>query len=440
MALVTETSAVKEHSTFGASGASRWLACPASISLAEKAPPERESPYAEEGTKAHACLEFLVKNRQNQKAAVKTALKTWTGDMVKHALDALDWAEERQTALGGSVLLSEQKVDASSFTRDGEFGTLDLAVVQEFGRLVVVDYKYGAGYAVDPEGDDGKGNPQLIYYALALSVEYDHNFQDVELVVIQPRAYHESGSTTRSMVMTMDELLSWEPKFLAGVKRATHPQAAFQAGPHCKWCRATTICPELKDGALRQAQAVFSDKDGLASIPAPEVVPIANLSTMLKAAEKLKAWCKGIEDHAAHVLEKGGEIPGFKLVQKRGTRKWKDEAASAKEARKKFGDTAFTKPELLSPAQLEKAAKGHDDWVKARVTAESSGTTLVSADDPRPAVKPLEQVFGTKNIISVIAGGELKAGDAVKFSGKLKNGLPIVLAAKPIAVKTKRVK
>jgi hypothetical protein len=397
MAFETKTSEVKDHATFSASGAERWLNCPGSIKLAEKAPPAPESEYAAEGTAAHACLEFLLKNRWKLEAATKTARKKWDPDMVEHALFAVGWVLEKAAGLPGSEILSETRVDSTPFLKvPDQFGTLDVSIVQEFGRLVVIDYKYGAGHAVDPEGDGGEGNSQLVYYALALSYVYGHTFTEVELVIIQPRAYHESGDVVRSFVMSMDALLAWGPRFEAGALEAQAKAPGFASGPWCRWCQAATICPELKTKALKQAQVVFNDETGLESVPEPKLITLPNLTTILDACDRLDDWIGKVREHALHVLERGGDIPGFKLVAKRGIRKWKDEDEVSAEARERFGDMAFTTPRLLSPAQLEKAArtaKGVDEWVSARVTAESSGTTLVRESDKRPAVRPLEKVF-----------------------------------------------
>lgn len=401
--LDTKVGAEKEHATYSASGASRWLGCPGSINLCEKAPEAPEGRYAAEGTKAHKCLEFLLKNRRNEKVAVATALKTYSAEMVTHAAEATKWILDRAEETGGEVL-SEQQVDSSPFTCEGQFGTLDAAIVDEFGTLTVVDYKYGAGIAVDPAGDDDRGNPQLVYYALGLSHLYHHNFLTVELVVIQPRAFHESGNTTRSFAISMDALLEWEPIFRDGVKRTKAKDPPLATGSWCRFCSAATICPELKSKAMLDAQIVFDDAKGIESVPEPKLIVLPHLGTVLDACDKLEAWIGKVREHAVHVLESGQFIDGFKLVAKRSPRRWIDAENATAEAIKKFGDLALTEPKLLSPAQLEKAAKGTKDldkWISDHVTDESSGTTLVRETDKRPAVETIDQIFN-KPVVSLL--------------------------------------
>lgn len=394
--LDTRTSEIKAHAEYSASGAERWLNCPPSHELSQKAPEAPESSYAAEGTEAHACFEFLLKNRHNLKVALTVARKTYSADMVEHAKAAVEWLAQRAANMPDAEILSETRVNSSPFLIEGQFGTLDAAIVEEFGRLLVCDYKYGAGIAVEPVDEDGNENPQLVYYALALSYAYNHNFQDVELVVIQPRAYHESGETIRSVVIPIDRLLSWHRRFRDGVMATSDKDAVFKTGKWCRFCRAAPICPELKDKALKDAQIAFSDTEGLASVPEPTMIKLPNLGTILQACDKLENWIERVREHARHVLERGGEVEGFKLVEKRGTRKWSDEEKTAAEARKKFGDRAFSQPKLLSPAQLEKAVKGADEFVAKRTKVEVSGTTVVPVTDKRPAVNTIEQVFGDK--------------------------------------------
>lgn len=380
----------KDHAEFSASGSHRWLSCPGSHELSKQAPVQAESRYAAEGTQAHACLEFLLKNRTRLDAAVISAGKRYTADMVKYAKEAVDWILGQEAG----EILSETRVDSSLFTCNGQFGTLDAAIVREFGRLTVIDYKYGAGIPVDPALEDGTANSQLVYYALGLFIMYEgHNFTDVELVVIQPRAWHPSGETTRTHIMSVPELLSWKDTFRNGVMATSDPNAPLAAGSWCKFCTAATICPELKDESLRAAQIEFDDDTGLMVIPEALPVKIPNLGKVLTACDKLEAWIAVVRQHAQGLLERGEEVPGWKLVQKRATRKWKNDAAVIT----RFGEKAYAPRKVLSPAQLEKTIKSAAEWTKANTTAESSGLTLVDSSDKRPAVNPAHHDFLPEN-------------------------------------------
>lgn len=388
----------KAHADFSASGAYRWMACPGSIELCKSAPETPESPYAAEGTMAHECVEFLLKNRANFAAAIKMAKKKYPPEMVEHCVASADvilsWLSDACQEYGEDVeFLCETKVDSSLFTCGGQFGTLDAAIVPHFGRLTVIDFKYGAGTVVDPAGLDGKGNPQLVYYALALSYQYDHNFTDVELVVIQPRAFSgEDDGGLRSHVMTMAELKAWHPRFRDAVMATGPKSAPLVAGDHCRYCGAKAICPEVKEKAMEQAKIVFADAEVVA-LPDPKLQAIPDLAQMLKAADKLETWIEGVRAHATLVLERGGKVPGFKLVEKRAPRRWVDEEMFAKQ----WGQDAFADPKVLSPAQFEKKFgkkfPNRQAYVDNFTHTTSSGNTMVSESDKRPAVKVMEDIF-----------------------------------------------
>lgn len=397
--LKKKTSEVKEHAEFSASGSARWLNCPGSHERSKAVPPLPESKYALEGTEAHACLEFLLKNRSELPAAILAASKKYPADMVEYALEAVEWVKKRFGEYGYTVkLLCETKVDASPFTCSDQFGTLDIGFVDEFGWLEIADFKYGAGIGVDPREENGELNSQLAYYALAVSHMYDHNFSGVRITVIQPRAFHESGETIRTAEATMDELLSWHDRFRQGVMETSDPKAPLKTGKWCKFCPVSINCPELKDKSFKDAQIVFSDTKGITNLP--EVLTLPNLGVILDACDKLEAWTSRVREHAFHVLENGGEVEGWKLVEKRGTRKWVDKENVEAEAIELFGLKALSNPELLSPAQLEKKLKSTagladwvGDWIAKRVTCQSSGNTLVRSVDKRQAARSIDTIF-----------------------------------------------
>ena len=55
----------------------------------------------------------------------------------------------------------------------------------------------------------------------------------------------------------------------------------------------------------------------------------AELAKALENASILETWCRRVKEFAHAEAEHGRVPPGWKLVAKRATRKWKDEAAAA---------------------------------------------------------------------------------------------------------------
>lgn len=399
MAKVT-TPTEKQHATFSASASERYIACPGSISLS-KGIKGRDSEYAQEGTDAHYCLEVLMQaSPGEQRRVMKDLYAKYPEEMVNHACDARREILDRAEACGSDVVvLSETRVDSTWFTTEDEddpqFGTVDAAIVDLFGRLEVIDYKYGRGVPVEPED-----NTQMIYYALGLAAKYDFNFESVRLTVIQPRAEHSRGPI-RSWDLSIKDLRAWAQVFRRAVQEAQSPDPKLAVGDWCRWCPAKIKCPEMADKALKQAQADFDDETGEIEVPAADVVlpliPPEKLARMLKAFDRLEDWIKAVREYAFEQAKGGVTIPGFKLVDKRGIRKWRNVEHVTKLARKTFGDEAFSAPELLSPAQLEKRI-GKDNetlrhFLDQHASMETSGLTLVPETDPREATNSAAKDF-----------------------------------------------
>jgi hypothetical protein len=117
-----------------------------------------------------------------------------------------------------------------------------------------------------------------------------------------------------------------------------------------------------------------------------EAIDVQTLGAYLANADILEDWIKDLRALAHQILDSGAPVPGYKLVAKRGTRQWIDEAQAHVELRK-LGIDPHKEPELVSPAQAEKELKKRkmtlpDDLV----VSVSSGTTLAAESDPRPAV------------------------------------------------------
>lgn len=298
----------------------------------------------------------------------------------------------KKLAWPGSELLIETKVDLTHIDpRMG--GHLDYAFVETFGRLHVIDFKYGAGVVVEPEE-----NTQLICYAIGVARMYDYNFTEVVIAIYQPRAEHEAGPY-REWVTDIETLLAWEKKFKEAAARTLQPDAPLKYNEKwCRFCPAKSICPEISTQALKDAQLAFTDAEGLDDIryPVPNKVGLGkfDLGKIMEALPKLETWIKAVREHAFAYAQAGNELPGWKLVEKRSTRKWLDPEKTAARARFQFGSVAFTEPELLSPAQLEKVVgKKYDKWIANRVTAISSGMTLVPETDSRSSVQLADAFF-----------------------------------------------
>ena len=107
----------------------------------------------------------------------------------------------------------------------------------------------------------------------------------------------------------------------------------------------------------------------------------------------MKERIKALEAFAYAEASSGSEIPGFKLVDKRATRKWAQDDGETQTALFNMDlhdQDIYEAPILRSPAQIEKTI-GKSKKAKAAleplVKKVSSGTVLVSMADDRSPVK-----------------------------------------------------
>jgi hypothetical protein len=112
---------------------------------------------------------------------------------------------------------------------------------------------------------------------------------------------------------------------------------------------------------------------------------------------------KGNNAEVAKLFAKGTAIPGWKQVRGKVNRRWPDtvklgevELPIAEVARKEFGDAAFTKPELLSPAAMEDLPLGKAFAVRHAFKPEGALTVVRDTDgrsevsrDTKPMFKPV---------------------------------------------------
>jgi len=352
-----------QHSNIvGGSTAKRVIMCPGSVKLVQKMPPQPSSVHADRGTMLHDVISRILLDQGVVIGQFKHKDQLLTQELydekITPALDALDEIDPN----GDLVYEVETRVGFGDLL-PGVFGSTDL--VGRIGqRAVVLDWKFGDGVVVD-----AVENAQLMFYAAAAMRTDDLKWafdgvDEIECVIVQP-------PVVRRWVTTVGRIKQFEHELVSAVKTALRDDAPLVQGDHCRWCAAKPICPQMTgavDRAIKQ-QVINMDVDTLAKY--------------LHTADLLEDWIKDLRALAFGLLEKGADVPGYKIVQKQARRQWVDEANAAKVLGEDFVESV-----LLSPAQAEKLLKKRkltlpDDLV----VSVSSGTTLAPVDDPRPAVQ-----------------------------------------------------
>jgi hypothetical protein len=359
-----------QHSRIvGGSTAKRVINCPGSVALVDQMPPQPSSSYANEGTLLHDTIADILDKGVAPQTYLgrKHAGIELTSDLMEAkllpalaALDEIDPNSEMEYAV-------ESRVGYGDLL-PGVFGSTDL-----LGRLgdraIVLDWKFGDGVAVEVEE-----NAQLLFYAAAAlrTPETQWVFKGVskiELIIVQP-------PSVKRWVTTLERVRQFEQDLAAAVRAALKPDAPLMTGDHCRWCTAKPICP-LMTGALDRLVKAKMD-----------ALPIDKIAQYLDQVPLVEDFIKDLQQLAHTMIEEGKTIPGWKLVNKRATRKWTDEAAAAEWLADKGVEPYEQK--VISPAVAEKALKKAKTELPADlVVAVSTGSTLAPESDPRPAVLQL---------------------------------------------------
>lgn len=122
---------------------------------------------------------------------------------------------------------------------------------------------------------------------------------------------------------------------------------------------------------------------GKAAVPTMAPWMIADI---LKQESMISGWLKAVKERALSQMLSGEEIPGFKVVEGRGSREWSDESqVEACLKSQGFTPDQYTKTELLSPAQMEKSIskKTVSTLLGPLLTTKPGNPTIAPATDKR---------------------------------------------------------
>jgi hypothetical protein len=397
----------RAHSRIGASSMYRWRACPGSVRLSEGMP-NNSTVYAAEGSVAHAWAEYKLSALLT--GAFQAPLYK-LGDKVVHDGHEIEITEEMETAVDfyvatiwehasrpGCTLRIEQRLDLSSI-HPGMFGTSDAVVIEpESKKVTVYDLKFGAGIAVDAED-----NEQMQFYAVGTLLGVSTGVSTIEVVIVQPRAFHPLGPVRRWSFPAV-EIFDFIADMKAAAVATEDPNAPFAAGDHCRFCPAQPVCETLKDYNLKIAQTEFPPIEGTVidgkPAPQPKYDP-AKLNEVLRALPVIESWMNSVKAFARAEALAGRGSDGHKLVRGRGSREVVDENGLKVWLVLDQGideKALYHPPKFKSPNQIEELrgpdgkklldAKAKKEMNSLHIRAVPGGLVLVPAEDARPAVVP----------------------------------------------------
>jgi hypothetical protein len=356
-----------QHSNIvGGSSAKRVMACPGSVALVQKMPPNPSNSHADQGTLLHNAISAILEDQSVDVIGTQYKDQVLTQDLydekIMVGLSLLDEVDpdktmeyEVETRVGFGDLLP------------GVFGSTDL-----MGRIgskaIILDWKFGTGVAVSAEE-----NEQLMFYAAASmrTPEAQWVFDgatEIELIIIQPPEI-KRWTTTRARIE------QFERDLVKAVTAAGLADAPLKNGDHCRWCNAKPVCP-IMTGAVDRAVAIKMD-----------AIDVDKIGAYLHNADLLEAWIKDLRALAEEMMKKGKPVKGWKMVPKRATRSWVKEEDAKTALLQHLKESEVIETKLVSPAAAEKLLKAQKLKLPDGLTvAISSGNTIAPESDPRPAV------------------------------------------------------
>lgn len=422
------------HAELSPSKRHRWAACPGSIREEARFPEPPAGDAAVQGTRTHTILERAINwefvHNKGPLDLVKLAGEqvhdetgTWIvgPERVDRVDVALEYIRSRVLAnKSGTVPIAETRVFPDGLVGRADLhGTIDVQI-PGLSLYEIIDYKDGM-MPVEAEW-----NPQLVQYAIGviagLPEPYPEHFR---LTIIQPKLALKGLDPITSWDVTTDELLAQVPVIVAQAAATEDPNAPLVPGDaQCKYCRAKATCPALTgmvSDMFGPVTTVVAQPD-IATNAAnrdPDKMSGEELRKFLDAAPLVESLLKSIREEAQRRLEKGVAVPGYKMVQGRGSREW---TLPEEEMVKKLGPGGMNIPKgslyeskFISPAKAESLtweSKGEMKKLTGiqlkRMQTEyvrslPGKSTLAPESDPRPAiVKDASDLMGAVTVTAQV--------------------------------------
>lgn len=357
-----------KHAKYSPSQLSRIIACPGSVFMSEGIEQLPTSPYAAEGTMLHSYMEQYIDS--NTMPKVRTDYKV----LLERCMDYLTSIRDNNSAIFTEMyMISAVETDVA--------GTADVVLINPTTSAAhIVDWKFGGGVHVAV-----LDNPQFLAYAWLLLEKFP-SINQVTVHVAQPRLDNFDYQT-----VTREYIDNWYKSVLSPALRTAERTDNPVLRPSleaCRWCRANAVCPARRAQVDQQAAEAFAL---YADTQAQRVDP-EQIAEFYVKIPSLENAIKAVKDYVRTQCYLKGEnaIPGYKVVQGRGSRKWAVSTDRVIDFMEKNGIDAgeLFESDIKSVAAVEKLAKSlkTDPDFRKLYHTEYGAASVVPSSDPRKAI------------------------------------------------------
>lgn len=376
----------RDHALLGPSNAYQWAACPPSARLSEGLP-DTGSEAAKEGTLAHELAELKLRNyfhsvdfgKRKLAAAVKKLKENplWDDEMMGYTDDYMDYVKAAALSFPAEPTVAiEKKVDISEYVPEC-FGTADCLLIGS-GTIHVIDFKYGK----NPSGRvEAENNLQMQLYALGAwtASRMLYRVDRIRMSIVQPRL--PDGIT--EWEIPLEKLLETGEWIRERAQLAWKGEGEYHPDEKtCRFCRAKSRC---RARAEKNIELAFAPAKG----KLPPLISNEEMGKYLLQGQDVAKWLSDLQDCALRECLAGHEVPGWKAVEGRSTRKWTDmDAAFGRLIESGINAAVLWERKPVTLAQIEKIVGKKDfaECVGGYVVKEPGKPALVQESDNRPAI------------------------------------------------------
>ena len=376
----------RDHALLGPSNAYQWAACPPSARLSEGLP-DTGSEAAKEGTLAHELAELKLRNyfhsvdfgKRKLAAAVKKLKENplWDDEMMGYTDDYMDYVKAAALSFPAEPTVAiEKKVDISEYVPEC-FGTADCLLIGG-GVIHVIDFKYGKS----PSGRvEAENNLQMQLYALGAwtASRMLYRVDRIRMSIVQPRI--PDGIT--EWEIPLEKLLETGEWIRERAQLAWKGEGEYHPDEKtCRFCRAKGRCRARAEKNIEMAFAPAKGK-------LPPLISNEEMGKYLLQGQDVAKWLSDLQDCALQECLAGRDVPGWKAVEGRSTRKWTDmDAAFGRLIESGINAAVLWERKPVTLAQIEKIVGKKDfaECVGEYVVKEPGKPALVQESDNRPAI------------------------------------------------------